>query len=272
VPRKKGPELYRFLKTLILIWAIFSYPSMIHSHVERPKDQQEIGIDEKLGQSVPLEIVFHDENGHRVTLRSLIRTPTILAPVFYRCPNVCGFLLYNLAETLKKLPADPGKDYTVLAISFDETEKHDLALEKKRMYLKMLEKTFPEEAWRFLTGDQENIHQLTGAIGFHFRRQGQDFLHPVSLVILSPDGKITRYLYGTEFLPFDIKMALLEASEGRVGPTLSKVLKFCFSYDPKGRKYVFNTLKITGIITVLFALAFILFLVLKGKRRSIPKG
>jgi len=271
VLRKKGPGLSRFLKILLLFWLIFSYPNTIHSHVEHPKDQQEIGIDEKLGQSVPLEIVFNDENGRQVNLKHLIRAPAILAPVFYRCPNVCSFLLYNLAETLKKLPADPGRDYVVLAISFDETEKPDLALEKKKMYLQVLEKTFPEEAWRFLTGDRENIRQLTDAIGFHFRRQGQDFLHPVSLVILSPDGKITRYLYGTEFLPFDIKMALLEASEGRVGPTLSKVLKFCFSYDPKGKKYVFNTLKITGIITLLFALAFILFLVLKGKRRLIPK-
>ena len=125
--------------------------------------------------------------------------------------------------------------------------------------------------WRFLTGDKENIHQLTDAIGFHFKRQGQDFLHPVSLVILSPDGKITRYIYGTEFLPFDIKMALLEASEGRVGPTLSKVLRFCFSYDPKGRKYVFNTLKVTGIVTLLFALSLILFLVFKGKRKPIQE-
>jgi protein SCO1/2 len=135
----------------------------------------------------------------------------------------------------------------------------------------MIEKSFPEGAWRFLTGDQENIHKLTDAIGFHFKRQGQDFLHPVSLVILSSEGKITRYIYGTEFLPFDLKMALMEASEGRVGPTLSKVLKFCFSYDPEGRKYVFNTLKVTGIVTLLFAFGFILFLVLKGKKQTISK-
>jgi protein SCO1/2 len=158
-----------------------------------------------------------------------------------------------------------------VAFSFDETEKPDLALEKKRMYLKMIEKPFPEDAWRFLTGDKENIHKLTDAIGFHFKKQGEDFLHPVTVIILSPDGKITRYMYGTDFLPFDLKMALLEASEGRVGPTLSKVLRFCFSYDPKGRKYVFNTLKITGIVTLLFALSLILFLVFKGKRQPIQE-
>ncbi len=259
------------IKPFLLSCFIFFLPNLVHSHVEQPKAQQGIGIDEKLGQYVPLDITFNDENGNRVHLRNLIRTPIILAPVYYGCPNVCSFLLFNLAGTLTQLPADPGKEYAVLAISFDETEKPTLALEKKKMYLKMIEKPFPEDAWRFLTGDKENIHKLTHAIGFRFQRQGQDFLHPVSLVILSPDGKITRYIYGTEFLPFDIKMALLEASEGRVGPTLSKVLKFCFSYDPKGRKYVFNTLKVTGIVTLLFALAFILFLVFKGKRQSLPK-
>jgi protein SCO1/2 len=104
------------------------------------------------------------------------------------------------------------------------------------------------------------------AVGFLFKREGKNFLHPIALIILAPDGKITRYLYGTEILPFDLKMALLEASEGRTGPTISKVLRFCFSYDPKGRKYVFNTLKITGIVTLTFAFSFILFLVWRGRR------
>jgi protein SCO1/2 len=140
------------------------------------------------------------------------------------------------------------------------------------MYLKMIERPFPEEAWRFLTGDQENIRKLTESIGFHFRREGKNFLHPVLLVILSSDGKITRYIYGTDLLPFDLKMGLLEASQGRTGPTIGKVLRFCFSYDPKGRKYVFNTLKVTGIVTLAFALSFILFLVLKGKRRPGKEG
>jgi protein SCO1/2 len=132
----------------------------------------------------------------------------------------------------------------------------------------MIEKPFPEEAWRFLTGDRESILKLMDAVGFYFKREGKNFLHPVALIILAPDGKITRYLYGTEILPFDLRMALLEASEGRIGPTISKVLRFCFSYDPKGRKYVFNTLKITGIVTLTFAFSFILFLIWRGRRRS----
>ena len=259
------------LRILILLLATLFFQNTAQAHVEQPKDLSGIGIDEKLGQFIPLDLTFSDENGNPVSLKQLIHTPIILAPVFYRCPNVCSFLLFNLTGVINKLPSEPGKEYQVLTVSFDETEKPDLAFEKKKMYLKMIEKPFPEDVWRFLTGDKENIHKLTDAIGFHFKKQGEDFLHPVTLVILSPDGKITRYMYGTEFLPFDLKMALLEASEGRVGPTLSKVLRFCFSYDPKGRKYVFNTLKITGIVTLLFALSLILFLVFKGKKKPIKE-
>ena len=268
---KPSPRLSKNAKliptTLTLLALILNLQSSIHAHVEQQKDQPGIGIDEKLGQIIPLDITFRDEKGQEVSLKQLIHAPTILAPVYFSCPDVCSFLLYNLARVLNQLPSEPGKEYLVLAISFDETEKPSLAYEKKKMYLKMIEKPFPEEAWRFLTGEQENIRKLTEAIGFHFRREGKNFLHPVSLVILSPDGKITRYIYGTDLLPFDLKMALLEASQGRIGPTVTKVLKFCFSYDPKGRKYVFNTLKVTGVVTLLFALSFILFLVFKGKRR-----
>ena len=134
----------------------------------------------------------------------------------------------------------------------------------------MIEKPFPQDAWRFLTGDRENIRKLMDAIGFHFKKVGEDFQHPVSLVIVTPDGKITRYLYGTEFLPFDIKIALLEASQGKVGATISKVVRFCFSYDPEGKKLVFNTLKVTGTVTLIFALSFILFLLFKGRKEH-PK-
>ena len=264
-----------YLKLIIItvIWSTFVtfLQNGTDAHVELPKDRYDIGINEKLGQTVPLDLTFNDENGNKVSLRQLIHTPTILAPVYYHCPDVCSLLLFNMATVLSKLPSEPGKEYQVLAVSFDDMEKPDLAIQKKKMYLKMIEKPFPENAWRFLTGDKENIRKLTDAIGFHFEREGKDFLHPVSLIILSPDGKITRYIYGADFLPFDLKMAVMEASQGRVGPTISKVLRFCFSYDPKGRKYVFNTLKVTGIVTLVFALSFILFLVFKGKRRYTEK-
>jgi len=210
-----------------MMGAIFLHRPL-SAHVEQSKDLSGIGIDEKLGQFVPLNVTFKDENGNSVTLKQLIHTPTILTPVYLHCPNVCSLLLQNLAEVLNRLPAEPGKEYDVISVSFDETEKPDLALEKKKTYLKMIQKPFPEDTWRFLTGDKENIHELTDAIGFHFKRVGQDFEHPVTLIILAPDGKITRYMYGTDPLPFDLKMALLEASQGKIGPAISKVVRFCF--------------------------------------------
>lgn len=262
----------RIIETLAFLTLLFVLQGTLDAHVEHPKDQPSVGIEEKLGQMVRLDIAFNDETGKQISLRQVINRPTILAPVYFGCPDVCSFLLYNLAGALNHLSSEPGKEYHVVAVSFDETEKPPLALEKKRLYLKMIERPFPEEAWRFLTGEEENIRKLTEAIGFRFKREGKTFQHPVSLIILSRDGKITRYMYGTDVLPFDLKMALLEASEGRIGPTISKVLRFCFSYDPKGRKYVFNTLKVTGIVTIAFALSFILFLILKGKRRPIKEG
>ena len=262
----------RFIKTLGFLAFFFLFQGILHAHVEHSKETPGVGIEEKLGQTVPLDVVFNDEGGKQINLRQVINKPTILAPVYLGCPDVCSFLLYNLARALNQLPSEPGKEYQVLAVSFDDTEKPPLALEKKRLYLKMIEKPFPEEVWRFLTGEEENIRKLTEAIGFRFKREGKTFQHPVIMVILSPGAKITRYMHGTDVLPFDLKMALLEASEGRIGPTVSKVLRFCFSYDPKGRKYVFNTLKVTGIVTLAFALSFILFLVIKGKRRSGKEG
>lgn len=258
------------LRILILLLVTLFSQNIAQAHVEQPKDLAGIGINEKLGQVIPLDLTFHDENGNPVSLKQLIHTPTILAPVYYHCPNVCSLLLQKLADALNRLPAEPDKEYRVISFSFDEREKPSLALEKKKMYLNMIEKPFPQNAWRFLTGDRENIRKLTDAIGFHFKKVGEDFEHPVSLIIVTPDGKITRYLYGTELLPFDIKIALLEASQGKVGATISKVVRFCFSYDPEGKKLVFNTLKVTGTVTLLFALSFILFLLLKGRKEH-PK-
>ncbi len=254
------------LKVLILLIGAIFVHSAVNAHVEQPKDLSGIGIDEKLGQLIPLDLIFYDEDGNPVTLKQLIHTPTILALVYLHCPNVCSLLLQNLATVLDQLPAEPGRDYIAISISFDDREKPALALEKKKTYLKMIQKPFPPEAWRFLTGHQENIHKLTDAVGFHFKRVGDDFEHPVTLIILAPDGKIVRYMYGEDPLPFDLRLALVEASQGRIGPTIAKVVRYCFSYDPKAHKLVFNMLKVTGTVTLLFALSFILFLLLKGKK------
>jgi len=258
------------VKALVLLMGVIFSHGTLNAHVEQSKDLSGVGIDEKLGQFVPLDLTFNDEVGNQVTLKQLIHTPTILTPVYLHCPNVCSLLLQNLADILNRLPAEPDKEYRVISVSFDETEKPDLALQKKRTYLKMIQKPFPEDAWSFLTGDKDNIGKVTDAIGFHFKRVGQDFEHPVALIILAPDGKIVRYMYGADPLPFDLKIALVEASQGRIGPTIAKVVRFCFSYDPKANKLVFNMLRVTGTVTLIFALSFVMFLLFKGRRQH-PK-
>lgn len=259
--------MLQILWLAILFTGTIFLQSLAFGHVEGTKASYEIGLREHQGQIIPLDLNFHDENGKLVRLGQLIRTPTILALVYYHCPNVCSLLLQNLAEVLSKLPAAPGKEYTVLALSFDETEKPNLALEKKKVYLKMVGTSFPSEAWSFLTGDKKNIQELTEAVGFHFKRVGEDFEHPVALIILASDGKIVRYMNGADPLPFDLKLALVEASQGRIGPTITKVVRFCFSYDPKGKKLVFNTLKVTGTVTLLFAFSFVVFLIFRGRKQ-----
>ncbi|MBS3905651.1 MAG: SCO family protein, partial [Syntrophaceae bacterium] len=190
--------VHSLLRRVLILVLILFCDGWLFAHVEQHREQKGVGIDEKLGRLIPLDLTFRDENGKPIALRELIDRPTILAPVFLACPDVCSFLLSNLSGALNRLPADPGKDFLALTISYDETEGPPLAMEKKNLYLKMIEKPFPEEAWRFLTGDRESILKLMDAMGFYFKREGKNFLHPVALIILAPDGKITRYLYGTE--------------------------------------------------------------------------
>ncbi len=231
----------------------------------QPPDRATVGIDEKLGQHVPLDIMFSDEKGNVHALRDLIDRPTIVLPVYYRCTNICTILLGSLADVLDKMQSQPGRDYKALSISFNEDDTPETAMEKKRNYMASLKNPFPEESWKFLTGDIRNITRFTQAVGFNFKRQGEHFLHPAALIIISPEGKIVRYLYGNTFLPFELRMALIEASEGRVGATIGKVLKFCFSYDPKGRRYVVNILRISATVILSLAAIFVTYLIITGR-------
>ena len=227
----------------------------------------EIGIRNRLGATVPLDLTFKDETGQKVQLGQLIHTPVFLAPVYFRCTDVCPMLLNGVVDVLNQLPAEPGRDYEVLTVSFDETDTPDSALVQKRKYLGLIHRPFPENSWHFLTGDSATIRQLMDAVGFGYQKGGDGFMHPVALIVLSPKGKVTRYLYGSDFLPMDLKMALVEAGHERSGPAISRVLRFCFRYEPKSRKLVFNTMKVTGTVTLAFALAFIAFLIWGGKKR-----
>jgi protein SCO1/2 len=230
-------------------------------------EESQLGIEEKPGAQVPLEARFRDDDGREVSLGELIRGPTILCFVYYRCPNACDLLLSGTALALRPLSLHPDTDYRVLSVSIDERETPADAREARRIALASLPQSYPPQAWHFLTGSQESIVRLTSAVGFHFRRQGEEFDHPMALIVLSPAGKVTRYLIGSEFLPLDLHMSILEASKGTIGPTIARVLRFCLHYDPGAGRYVFNTLKVTAAVTLTLAAAFVLYLILGGRKR-----
>lgn len=241
-----------------------------HQHAGQPESTPSVGLDERLGAKIPLDLAFRDENGRQVRLGDLVTGPTIILPVYYSCTNVCNYLQSGLARVLPAIKGTPGTEYRVISVSFDETETPTQASRAKRMYLTSMSAPFPEEGWRFLTGETGSIDRLTRAAGFRFQRQGRDFIHPVASFIVARDGTIVRYLYGTTFLPKDLTLALLEAKEGKTGETIRKVVGFCFSFDPAGKTYVFNLLRVSATAVFLSAGCFLAFLLLGGKKRHTP--
>jgi protein SCO1/2 len=217
------------MKTVLILVALVIAAGT--AHTQTPVDSgasQRLGIVEKLGGTIPLGEGVYDEHGNLVTLRSVIKKPTILTFVYYRCPGICSPLLTELARMVGKVDLEPGKDYQIVTISFDHREKPELALEKQENYLSAIARPVSPSAWHFFTADSAVIQRLTDAAGFYFKPIGQDYVHATALIFLSPDGKITHYMNGIQYLPFDIKLSLIDASEGKTGPTIAKVLQFCF--------------------------------------------
>lgn len=236
----------------------------------------EIGVDEQLGKIIPLEETFKDENGNNVVLKDLFKKPTVLAFVYYNCPGICSPLMMELANTINKSDLVLGVDYNVVVISMDEHETPKDAMERKQVYIKVLDKNIPPESWAFLTGDSVTIKKVADATGFYFKRQGKDFLHTGAFIFVDNKGKICRYLFpgfsersGFGILPFDFKMAVLETSEGKVTPTIAKVLQLCFRYDPEGKTYVLSFTRIFGAIILIFAGIFVVYLRFKPKKENI---
>jgi len=209
-----------------------------------------------------------DADGRRLLLSDLVDRPTLLALVYYRCPDICTPLLMGLSDVVERMEQPPGEGYRILAVSFNPEETPMDAYHSREHLKKMHRGEWPAADWIYTVADSAAIAALTGAVGFHYQRVGSDFTHPAVVTVLAPGGKIARYLYGLTFLPFDIKMALLEASEGRSGPSLNRVLLFCYSYDPEGRTYVFDILKVAGTLILVMAAGLFVFLLILGRRRK----
>jgi protein SCO1 len=249
---------------LVLMMGFFSVRTVLAQGTE---DTTAVGVIEHLGSMVSLNLSFTDENNMPIQLKQLITKPTLLSLVYFDCQGVCPMILSSVSSVVEKMDMEPGKDYNIVTVSFNSQDSPDKAKDKKAQFLRPRSKLHPE-AWSYLTGDSINIHKLTDGVGFKFEQAGNDFIHPACIIILSPDGKITRYLYGTNFLPFDVKMALIEAQRGIARPTISRVLDFCFSYDPSGRRYTLEVTKVSGVIILFCAFVLLGTLLIRSRVRK----
>ena len=232
-------------------------PGMAASVVPRPL--REIGFDQRLDEHVPLDVEFKDEEGRTVRLAEYFgQKPVVLAFVYYDCPMLCTMILSSITSTLGVLSLDPGKDFELVMVSFDPREKPELAARKKAEYLQRYDRPAGADGWHFLTGEPPSIERLTRAAGFRYTwdEETQQFAHPAGIVVLTPDGRLARYLFGLEYGPRDLRLALVEASEGRIGTAVDAALLYCYHYDPMTGRYglvVMRILRVAGAATVLVA-------------------
>jgi len=227
----------------------------------------EIGIVEKLGDTLPLDLKFYNEKNDTVTLGSMITKPTILSFVYFDCPGLCSPLLDGIADVVSRMDMSLGKDFNIITISFNTKDTPEKARQKKLNFVQKIQEK-DRANWFYLTGELGNIQKITEAAGFRYKPTGLDFAHPSTIIMISPQGKITRYLYGITFLPFDVKMAVVESQKGLVRPTSNKLLEYCFAYDTKSKAYTLQFTRLIGSFILVIGLFFVGWLLITAKRKS----
>jgi protein SCO1/2 len=256
-----------FLSVLILAGLVRGDSS------DLPSILQEVGIDQHLEAQVPLDLEFRQEDVQAIRLRDcMANKPTILIMAYYRCPMLCTQVLNGLVDGLRKVPFEMGKDYQVVTVSFDDREGPELAAAKKRSYLEQYGRPGAARGWYFLTGSRPAIATLAETVGFRFRydpKQDQ-FAHASGIMILTPAGKISRYFYGIQFPPRDLRLGLVEASANKIGSPVDQLLLFCYHYDSSTGKYtaaVMQVVRTAGALTLLVLGGFLLVAWLHDARR-----
>ena len=245
-----------------------------HADPGRPQILNGVGIDQKLDAQVPRDLVFRDETGDPVKLGDFLgQRPVVLSLVYYKCPLLCTIELNELTRTMNIMPLVPGQDYEVISVSFDPTETSTDAAKAKQEYIRQLKganRAAGAGAWHFLTGSAESIRQLAGAVGFHytFDPKFNQYVHAAGIMVLTPQGRVSRYFYGIDYAPRDLRLALVEASNDKIGSLTDAILLFCYHYDPSTKKYtlaVTNLLRAGAGITIL-ALGSFLFINFKREK------
>jgi len=235
-----------------------------------------VGFKQRLNDTLPLDATFTDDNGRQVALGQLFGTkPVILAFVYYQCPMLCTQVMNGLSSALKVMPFTAGDDYEVVLVSFDPRDRPAIAAEKKRAHLEYWSAERDGAAWHLLTGDEESIRRATSAAGFTYQwdeRTGQ-FAHVSGILVVTPEGRLSRYFYGVEYSPKELRLALVESGQGRIGSAIDELLLYCFHYDPESGRYglvVMNLVRLGGVLTVLFMGGFILLMRRRESRPPAP--
>ncbi len=237
---------------------------------------RDIGFDQRLGEQVPLDLEFRDESGRVLKLGDYFTgKPVILSLAYYDCPMLCGLALQGIASSLKTLAFDAGREFEVITVSFDPRETPALARIAKARYLDLYGRPRVAGGWHFLTGDDAPIRRLAAAVGFRYAwdDERKQYAHPTGLVLLTPQGRIARYLFGVEYAPRDLRLGLVEAGTGRIGTLADRLLLLCYQYDPKTGRYsglAIGAVRAGGVVTVLLLGAFIVVSVRRERRR--PSG
>ncbi len=245
----------------------------------RPPVLKDVGIDQLLNQQVPLDLEFKDETGRTVKLQEYFGTnkPIVLSLVYYDCPQLCSLTLNGLMNVLKTLPMKAGKDFISLTVSFDPKEKPELAAEKRNTYLQKLANPELNDGWHFLTGDEQNTLALTKSVGFRFVWDpvSKQYAHTSALIVITPEGKISRYFYPSDVLsnfePRDIRFGVLDASNGKIGSLADQVILYCYQYDPNRGTYglvLMRIMRVFAVITIITLALLILYLRHKTKQKE----
>lgn len=233
-----------------------------------------VGIDQRLNQQVPLDIPFRDENGKTVMLGDFFgKRPVVLSLVYFNCPMLCTMVEDNLLQSLRIMTYDIGQQYDVLTVSFDPHDTPLMAANKRRIYVGLYGRKGAAEGWHFLTGDESSIQALTNAVGFHYKYDPntKQYVHAVGIVVLTPQGKISKYFYGLEYPAGNLRLAIDQASNGKIGSYVDALILYCCEYDANTGKYdliISRVLMLGGIITVLCIGGLIAYMSLSGRHHS----
>lgn len=271
---EKRRTVFWSVVTLCLFVLVDTGGSQILSSSARPDALADVGIEQRLDEELPLDLVFRDEAGREVQIGDYFGDrPVILSLVYYECPMLCTMVLNGLVSSLADLDFDVGNEFEVVTVSFNPKDTPDLASRKKRTYLGKYGRDGAEDGWHFLTGEAGSIEALTEAVGFKYKfiPETGEFVHASSIMVLTPLGKLSKYFYGIDYPELDLRLGLVEASDNKIGSPVDQILLYCYHYDPTTGKYgmvIMNVIRVAGTLTVLMLVGFMLLMFRRDRQRK----